>query len=247
MAESKAMYLLETLKKTFETMTGAGRPSHTSLEASVAPRTPHTTMFRDDGVIPNNPELPFVHYLGAVALPERGDPAAVFEELFERNGWGNSWRNGIYDYVIITPARTKCSALRAGTRACASAATAARLWIYGRETSSFFRPERVIKALTQARTCWSSALIRRMANTTNAGARGKNTSAHSRAFRKYLCRRRTRYTVPMALSSTPGTAESFLSAHPQQHGAHPHQQNRSCGSECGGAAGKTAHQLIVIG
>ena len=99
MAESKAMYLFETLKKTFETMTGAGRPSHTSLEANVAPRTPRTTMFRDDGVIPNNPELPFVHYLGAVALPERGDPAAVFEELFERNGWGNSWRNGIYDYV----------------------------------------------------------------------------------------------------------------------------------------------------
>jgi len=93
------MYLLETLKKTFEMMTGAGRPSHTSLEASVAPRTPHTTMFRDDGIIPNNPKLPFIHYLGAVALPERGDPAAVFEELFERNGWGRSWRNGIYDYA----------------------------------------------------------------------------------------------------------------------------------------------------
>ena len=99
MAESKAMYLLETLKKTFKTMTGAGRPSHTSLEANVAPRTLHTTMFRDDGVIPNNPKLPFIHYLGVVALPERGDPAAVFEGLFERNGWGNSWRNGIYDYV----------------------------------------------------------------------------------------------------------------------------------------------------
>jgi uncharacterized protein YjlB len=80
-------------------MTGAGRPSHTSLEANVAPRTPHTTMFRDDGVIPNNPKLPFIHYLGVVALPDRGDPAAVFEGLFERNGWGNSWRNGIYDYV----------------------------------------------------------------------------------------------------------------------------------------------------
>jgi uncharacterized protein YjlB len=23
----------------------------------------------------------------------------VFEELFERNGWGDSWRDGIYDYV----------------------------------------------------------------------------------------------------------------------------------------------------
>ncbi len=93
------MYLLETLKKTFETMTGTARPSQTSIDASIAPRTPHTTMFRDDGVIPNNPNLPFVHYLGAVALPERGDPAAVFEKLFARNGWGDSWRNGIYDYV----------------------------------------------------------------------------------------------------------------------------------------------------
>jgi uncharacterized protein YjlB len=27
------------------------------------------------------------------------DPAAVFEELFGSNGWGNTWRDGIYDYV----------------------------------------------------------------------------------------------------------------------------------------------------
>jgi uncharacterized protein YjlB len=27
------------------------------------------------------------------------DPAAMFEELFARNGWRDSWRNGIYDYV----------------------------------------------------------------------------------------------------------------------------------------------------
>jgi uncharacterized protein YjlB len=93
------MYLIETLKKTLEAMTGAARPSETALAASVAPRRPETTVFRDDGVIPNNPRLPFIHYRGAVALPERGDPAAVFEELFQRNGWGSSWRNGIYDYV----------------------------------------------------------------------------------------------------------------------------------------------------
>ncbi|HEY7248041.1 MAG TPA: cupin domain-containing protein [Xanthobacteraceae bacterium] len=93
------MSLLEALKKTFETVTGAGRPSHASVAARLAPRAPHTMLFRDDGVIPNNPELPFVHYPGAVGFPERGDPAAVFEELFARNGWGDSWRNGIYDYV----------------------------------------------------------------------------------------------------------------------------------------------------
>ena len=32
-------------------------------------------------------------------LPDKLDPAAVFEELFESNRWGDSWRNGIYDYV----------------------------------------------------------------------------------------------------------------------------------------------------
>ena len=31
------------------------------------------------------------------------DPAAVFERLFEDNGWGGSWRNGIYDYVHYHP------------------------------------------------------------------------------------------------------------------------------------------------
>jgi uncharacterized protein YjlB len=31
------------------------------------------------------------------------DPAAVFERLFELNGWGGSWRNGIYDYVHYHP------------------------------------------------------------------------------------------------------------------------------------------------
>jgi uncharacterized protein YjlB len=33
------------------------------------------------------------------AVRRRFDPAAVFEDLFESNGWGDPWRNGIYDYV----------------------------------------------------------------------------------------------------------------------------------------------------
>jgi uncharacterized protein YjlB len=45
-----------------------------------------------------SPLAPLV-YRGAVSLPGNLDPAAVMEDLFGENGWGDSWRNGIYDYV----------------------------------------------------------------------------------------------------------------------------------------------------
>ena len=38
-------------------------------------------------------------YKGAVDLDGPDDPAAVIEDLFEANGWGDTWRDGIYDYV----------------------------------------------------------------------------------------------------------------------------------------------------
>ena len=51
---------------------------------------------KDDGVIPNS-KLPLLLYRRAVSVSE-DDPAHAFEELFESNGWGDSWRNGIYPY-----------------------------------------------------------------------------------------------------------------------------------------------------
>jgi uncharacterized protein YjlB len=38
-------------------------------------------------------------YRSPIGVPDAGDRAAMFEELFKRNGWGDSWRNGIFDYV----------------------------------------------------------------------------------------------------------------------------------------------------
>jgi uncharacterized protein YjlB len=93
------MYLMENLKKTFETVTGMGKPSARGARPAVRDRKAHETMLQDDGVIPNNARLPFLHYPGAVVIPAEADPAAVFEQLFKSNGWGDSWRNGIYDYV----------------------------------------------------------------------------------------------------------------------------------------------------
>jgi uncharacterized protein YjlB len=94
-----AMYVLDNLKKSLEKVTGIGKPGTRAARNAVHKRKAHKAMFKDDGVIPNNPRLPFVHYRTPVDLSKSGDPAAVFEELFRSNGWSDAWRNGIYDYV----------------------------------------------------------------------------------------------------------------------------------------------------
>ena len=93
------MYVLENLKKTLGRVTGAGKPSGSAARRAVRRSKPHAIMFRDDGSIPNNARLPFLLYRGAVGLTGAADPAAILEELFNANDWGDSWRNGIYDYV----------------------------------------------------------------------------------------------------------------------------------------------------
>ena len=76
-----------------------GAPQLQRLGAAVRARKPHSFRFKDDGIIPNHPRWPLLIYRGALQFNENFDPAAVFEDLFNRNGWGDSWRNGIYDYV----------------------------------------------------------------------------------------------------------------------------------------------------
>jgi uncharacterized protein YjlB len=93
------MPILEDLKKYAERATGLRRPGKRSALALVLVRKPHTVRFKDDGLVPNHPRWPLIIYRGAVELDERYDPAAVIEDLLEANGWGGSWRNGIYDYV----------------------------------------------------------------------------------------------------------------------------------------------------
>ena len=92
------MFVLETVKRSVEKLTGRARPSRWDLQALVRQRKPNLFSFRDDGLTPNNAKLPLVIYRGVVRLPESLDPAAVFEELFASNGWQDSWRDGIYDF-----------------------------------------------------------------------------------------------------------------------------------------------------
>jgi uncharacterized protein YjlB len=58
---------------------------------------PLAFVFEDDGLVPNNP-MPFLVYKGAVTL-DTAHPERTIEGLFGTHGWGDMWRNGIYDYL----------------------------------------------------------------------------------------------------------------------------------------------------
>jgi uncharacterized protein YjlB len=57
---------------------------------------PVSFIFPDDGLVPNSP-LPFLLYKNAIAA--NNDPERAMEETFHANGWGQSWRNGIFSYL----------------------------------------------------------------------------------------------------------------------------------------------------
>jgi uncharacterized protein YjlB len=97
------MPLLESTKRIAERVTGWKRPAKPALAALIRERKPRVLCFKDDGVIPNNPKWPLVLYRTPIELPDDYDPAAVIEDVFAKNGWEDSWRDGIYDYVHYHP------------------------------------------------------------------------------------------------------------------------------------------------
>lgn len=56
-----------------------------------------TYCFADDGVIPNHSSFPMLVY-SQVVRAAGDDPAAVAERCFAANGWGGTWRNGIFGF-----------------------------------------------------------------------------------------------------------------------------------------------------
>jgi uncharacterized protein YjlB len=88
---------------------------------------PQTFQFDDDGETPNNPRLPLVLYRGAIDVKAAGDPAAAFEKIFARHGWGDGWRNGIHDFLhfhtrtheVLGVARGRAKVEFGGAKGCA--------------------------------------------------------------------------------------------------------------------------------
>src|SRR5438874_5104902 len=89
---------VEEAKRAFERLTGFRRPAKNALPALVRKRKPAAFRFKDDGETPNNPVLPLIVYRNAVVLDPAFDPAAVIEDIFAANGWGDSSRNGVYEF-----------------------------------------------------------------------------------------------------------------------------------------------------
>lgn len=93
------MPVFENVKEYMQRSTGLRRPGKDEAPELARPRKPHAVRFKDDGLVPNHPRWPFFIYRAAVSLGSDHDSAAVMEDLFEANGWGDTGRDGIYDYV----------------------------------------------------------------------------------------------------------------------------------------------------
>lgn len=134
---------------------------------------PLTVVFEDDGLVPNNP-MPFLVYKGAVAIGG-GDPEQTIEQLFGANGWGDMWRNGIFDYLHYHS--TVHEALGVARRGCASAATTARTSISRPAMSPSWPPAPAINACPRAMIFPWSAPIRR-------GRRCRSPGRHRKTMRR---------------------------------------------------------------
>jgi uncharacterized protein YjlB len=54
-------------------------------------------LIKQNGFFPNNAALPVLLYKAALHLPEE-DKEEIVKEVFQQNGWGNNWVDGIYSY-----------------------------------------------------------------------------------------------------------------------------------------------------
>jgi uncharacterized protein YjlB len=63
-----------------------------------------------------NSELPVLVYQTAIELPKQKNVAAdMIQKIFIKNNWGNSWRNGIYDFHHYHSNTHECLGIASGS------------------------------------------------------------------------------------------------------------------------------------
>jgi uncharacterized protein YjlB len=78
-------------------LTALGICSDRPAFASGKPSAPEVLQLSRNGWMPNNKRLPVLLYHRVFEVAE-SDPASIFEQAFERNGWPPQWRKGVYDF-----------------------------------------------------------------------------------------------------------------------------------------------------
>src|SRR5689334_13528961 len=69
---------------------------------------------KSNGHFPNS-RLPVLIYREALTLPKQKKKAAtIIQKIFARNGWSNSWSNGIYDFHHYHSNTHECMAICKG-------------------------------------------------------------------------------------------------------------------------------------
>ncbi len=84
-------------------------PTHLEPVAPIAMLTLETVVFGQSELVPNNPRLPVLIYRDAI--PQVGDMAAAFEDLFDEAGWEYGWRREWHN-VISSEHRYRTGAMK---------------------------------------------------------------------------------------------------------------------------------------
>jgi hypothetical protein len=158
---------------------------------------PATWLFADDGLIPNNPALPLVIYRGAIDVAHARDPAALFEAAFACNGWGQSWRNGIYPFVHYHSMCHEVLGIARGGARVRFGGPWARSLMSTSGTSRSCRPAPATSVSRHTMICWSSGPIRLRALTTFAAPHRATTPVRVGPSPPFPGRRPIRSMVPM--------------------------------------------------
>lgn len=78
------------------------------------PKNVIAMLIPEAGNFPNNGKLPLVMYDQALNLPVGGAPDHI-ESLIKSNGWGNSWRWGLYTYHHYHSTAHECLCIYKGS------------------------------------------------------------------------------------------------------------------------------------
>ncbi|WP_242559645.1 MULTISPECIES: cupin [Pandoraea] len=95
MSEFDRRNFMRTLSVLGLTGLGAAFPE---LAARAATVEPDSFILQRNGWVPNNPQLPVLHYRQVMTPDEARSSADRFERLVGEHGWPAQWRAGIYDY-----------------------------------------------------------------------------------------------------------------------------------------------------